>query len=141
MFTEILMSVRVLLITHEDIGAALLKATKKTFGKLPIPAQVVAIKYNADPDNVSARLKKLAEKSDENDGFLILTDMYGSTPCNIALALKDYDVQVISGLNLPMLIRVMNYPGLNLTELAEKALSGGKDGVVNCTNEHNNECH
>lgn len=134
------MSVKILLITHEDIGSALLKATRKTYGKLPIPAQVVAIKYNANPDDVAIKLKKLTDKADNNEGFLILTDMYGSTPCNIALALKDRPIQVVSGLNLPMLIRVMNYPESNLEKLAEKALTGGKDGVVNCTCEYTGSC-
>ncbi len=130
------MSVKVLLITHEDIGSALLKATRKTYGKLPIPAQVVAIKYNANPDDVAVRLKKLTDKTKDTEGFLILTDMYGSTPCNIALALRESPIQVVSGLNLPMLIRVMNYPESDLEQLADKALTGGKDGVVNCTCEY-----
>ena len=62
--------------------------------------------------------------------------MYGSTPCNVAMALHDYKhIHVISGLNLPMLIKVLNYPNMPLHKLVQKALQGGRDGVVSCTRE------
>jgi PTS system ascorbate-specific IIA component len=73
------------------------------------------------------------KKLDQGHGILILTDMFGSTPSNIACAVSDRtDIRVVSGLNLPMLIRVLNYPALNLEELEIKALSGGQEGVVRC---------
>jgi len=63
----------------------------------------------------------------------VLTDLYGSTPYNIAAVLCQRDaVCILSGVNLPMLVRVLNYPGLALAELTEKALSGGHDGVFIC---------
>jgi len=127
------MTVKILLITHEDIGAALLKATTKTYGKLPIPTKVIAVNYRTDPDTLLPRLKMTATRLQPEEGILILTDMFGSTPCNLALALQQYNIHVISGLNLPMLIKTMNYPSLTLDELAEKAICGGKDGVVDCT--------
>lgn len=132
------MTVKILLISHEDIGSALLNATRHTFGKLPIPAKVIGVKYDADPEKLVKRVSTIAEKAGD-EGILILTDLYGATPCNIALGLKHHkNIQVISGLNMPMLIRVMNYPTLTLPELANKAVSGGKDGVVNCSSEHQN---
>ena len=70
------------------------------------------------------------------DGVLVLTDLYGSTPSNIACKLRRHGhVRVVSGVNLPMLIRVLNYPDLDLDSLKEKALSGGRDGVLSCTSE------
>jgi len=58
-----------------------------------------------------------------------VTDLYGSTPSNIACRLQDLsNVRVVSGL-----IRVLNYPDLDLDELAHKALTGGRDGVLTCT--------
>jgi len=61
---------------------------------------------------------------------LVLTDLYGSTPSNIAQKLiAQRNVHVVSGLNLSMLIRILNYPQLPLLELSEKAVSGGKDGI------------
>ena len=70
---------------------------------------------------------------DQGDGTLILTDMYGSTPSNIACDTSErHDIRIVSGLNLPMLIRVLNYPHLSLNELEQKAITGGQDGVVSC---------
>jgi PTS system ascorbate-specific IIA component len=66
-------------------------------------------------------------------GVLILTDLYGSTPGNIAKnLLVDSGFKLVSGMNLPMLIRILNYPELDLEAMAEKAVSGGKDGILLC---------
>ena len=59
--------------------------------------------------------------------------MFGSTPSNIACRLNQLPhVRILAGLNLPMLVRVLNYPNLSLEALSEKALSGGHDGVLDC---------
>ncbi|VAW87539.1 PTS system, mannose/fructose/sorbose family, IIA component, partial [hydrothermal vent metagenome] len=64
-------------------------------------------------------------------GILVLTDMYGSTPSNIAnLLLDDERIKTIAGLNLPMLIRLFNYPRLSRDKLLEKAVDGGREGVL-----------
>jgi PTS system mannose-specific IIA component len=68
---------------------------------------------------------------DKGDGVLILTDMFGSTPSNIAHRLAQRGkVMVVTGLNLPMMIKVMNYPTHNLEQLVELAVKGGKTGVL-----------
>lgn len=68
---------------------------------------------------------------DKGDGVLILTDMFGSTPSNIAHRLSQPGrVMVVTGLNLPMMIKVMNYPKLDLQELVDLAVEGGKSGVL-----------
>jgi PTS system ascorbate-specific IIA component len=70
---------------------------------------------------------------DDGDGVLVLTDMYGSTPSNVASSLGREDrVVVVAGLNLPMLVRVLNYPEDSLSALAEKAVSGGNRGILIC---------
>ena len=62
---------------------------------------------------------------------MILTDLFGSTPYNIAKVLhQETNIRMVSGLNLPMLIKVMNYPNLSLDELAQKAIKGGREGVI-----------
>ena len=62
--------------------------------------------------------------------------MFGATPSNIACRLRDeIDVRVVAGVNLPMLIRVLNYPRLHIDELVHKAISGGRDGIVLCNPE------
>jgi len=63
---------------------------------------------------------------------LILTDMYGSTPSNIATEFSKYkNVKIISGINLSMLLNIFNYPSLNLDKLSKKAIEGGKEGILN----------
>lgn len=132
------MTINILLITHENIGSAFLNAAKKTFGCLPIATKVFAVSYNIDPENLLPKIKQYTEKLEPENELLILTDLYGSTPCNIALGLQDqHHIQIISGLNLPMLLKVMNYPNLNLDELTKKAIDGGRNGVVDCTSECN----
>ncbi|MBB71953.1 MAG: PTS fructose transporter subunit IIA [Legionellales bacterium] len=127
------MTVNLVLITHDDIGTSLMKAATMTFGELPLPTTSVAVSYETDPEDLTPRLQQLAKTMTANCGVLVLTDLFGSTPCNIAQGLQDVaNVRVISGLNLPMMIRVLNYPNLSLDELADKAISGGKEGIMAC---------
>lgn len=130
------MTVSILLITHDEVGNALVNTATNTLGELPLPTTVVTINHATDPEELLPKLERMATNIEHGQGLLILTDLYGSTPSNIATHLqKNSRVRVVAGLNLPMLIRVMNYPQLDVYALAEKALSGGKDGVVNCSDQ------
>jgi PTS system ascorbate-specific IIA component len=132
---EEIMSVSILLLTHDEIGKALLSAaTKALGGGLPLQAQAIAVSYEQTPEEILDKLKTLVSQQQNTDGILILTDLFGSTPCNIAnnLGASNICSQVVSGVNLPMLIRIFNYPELKLSSLAEKARSGGQDGVLIC---------
>lgn len=127
------MTVSILIITHENVGSALLNVALKTFGKLPLPIVSVPIKHDSDPDTTLNSIRSIISSLNNTDGVLILTDLFGATPSNIARALQnEVRVKVVTGINLPMLIRVLNYPDLCLHKLAEKAITGGKDGVLNC---------
>jgi PTS system ascorbate-specific IIA component len=75
----------------------------------------------------------MCERLDDGDGVLVLTDLFGSTPSNISVRLLSRgNIEVVSGVNLSMLIRVMNYPELSLPILVTKALTGGHDGINLC---------
>lgn len=126
------MSVSVLIITHHEIGHALVNALKTTYGNgLPLQLETFEVPSDADPDKLLPRLKSIIQTLDQGDGVLILTDLFGSTPSNIAYELQKANiVRIVTGLNLPMLIRVMNYPALNLMDLAEKAMKGGQAGII-----------
>ena len=128
------MSTNVLILTHGEIGKALLNAATKTLGQLPLQAQAVPVTHENKPEEILARLKTIIKQQRNDDGILILTDLFVSTPCNIANGLQGENImsQVVSGVNLPMLIRVFNYPDLSLDCLAEKARSGGQEGVLIC---------
>jgi PTS system mannose-specific IIA component len=125
------MSVSILIISHHEVGGALVNAAKNTYGKaLPLVIALVEIQLNTDPDYLLPQLEKRIQEINQGDGVLILTDLFGATPSNIAQRLQDEDVRIVSGLNLPMLIRVMNYPHLNLDQLADTALKGGQAGIM-----------
>lgn len=125
------MSIGILIITHAGIGAALLEAATKMLEICPLLTETLSVTNDSNVDMLRAQAKDMRTALDRGDGVLVLTDMYGSTPGNIANDLQDDDmVRVVSGINLPMLIRVLNYPRLNLQELAEKALSGGRSGIL-----------
>lgn len=128
------MSVTVFLITHSEVGKALHHTAKRMFGgKLSLPIRVMSVSCEINPVTAASRIKRSVEASSEQ-GVLILTDLYGSTPCNLVRRLlQNKKVAVVTGLNLPMLVRVLNYPRLSLVQLVQKAVSGGREGVVRCT--------
>lgn len=125
------MKVGLLLVTHNRIGDALLDTALSTLGVHPIKSRALAIHPDVDPEQAVRQAEQLANQVDSGDGVLILTDAYGSTPSNIACRLVEHErVAVVAGVNLPMLLRVLNYPDLSLTELCDVAVAGGQDGVV-----------
>jgi mannose PTS system EIIA component len=127
------MSVGLLLITHNDIGAALLATVVRMLGICPLPAHALTVTDDADRDALRVAAIDLAAQLDQGDGVLVLTDLYGSSPANIAAALQDRPrVLAVAGVNLPMLVRVLNYPDLPLDALADKALNAGREGVMRC---------
>jgi len=134
------MTISVLLITHEEVGNALVNATASALGgELPLPTTVVSIDHDTNVEDLTPRLQHYVDQIEAGEGLLILTDLFGSTPCNIARNLGDkVGVRVVSGLNLPMLIRLMNYSHLDIDSLADKALTGGKEGVMDCKDNDDN---
>ncbi|BAW80997.1 PTS system fructose subfamily IIA component [Candidatus Nitrosoglobus terrae] len=127
------MTVGVLIITHDNIGPSLLNIANDILGSCPLQLKVLHVTRASHLEFLQAQAQVLINSLDTGHGVLILTDMYGSTPSNIACNAADKKhAQVVSGLNLPMLIRVLNYSRLSLNELTEKAISGGREGVHIC---------
>lgn len=127
------MNVGILLVTHGNIGAVLLQTAIDVLGVCPLQTSTLSAPTDCDPEQVFEEAVKMANRLDSGDGVLVLTDLYGSTPSNIACRLQEqHTVRVVSGVNLPMLIRVLNYPGMDLNELTHKAVTGGRDGVLTC---------
>jgi len=127
------MSVAILTITHDNIGHELLTTTETIISKLPLACDSLSVSVSCIPNELISQAEKICLELDQGDGVLVLTDIYGSTPSNICNKIKpSVAIHVVAGLNLPMLIRVMNYPELNLEELTEKAISGARDGIIHC---------
>ena len=126
------MSVALLIITHAPLGTAMMEAATTMLCNLPLPVTVLDIAPDADPAQERQLALQKLEEIDNGDGILVMTDLYGSTPSNIACHLLEsgHHLRLLSGLSLPMLIRTLNYPNLPLAELAAKAESGGHDGIV-----------
>ena len=125
------MGVGVLIISHNGIGASLLGTATFMLNGCPLNTRLLTASRDCNPDELLADAMEEVRLLDDGDGVLILTDLYGSTPSNIAKILTGQgNVQAVSGMNLSMLIRVLNYPDENLQQLVKKAVSGGNDGIV-----------
>ena len=130
------MSVSILTITHGKVGHELVATAKSMLGNtLPLTCETLSVSETCNPDELVAKAQQICKKIDSGDGVLVLTDIFGSTPSNICSKLKinsNLNVRVIAGLNLPMLVRAMNYHELELDKIVEKALSGAHDGIIDC---------
>lgn len=125
------MTVGLLLICHNHIGTQLLETATDMLERVPMPADQLPVMQDEDPIDLLNRARRRVAELDQGQGVLVLTDMYGSTPSNIAHRLKDKErVRVISGVNLPMVVRAMNYPHLPLEDMAERVATGGKEGII-----------
>lgn len=130
------MSVGILVVSHDDIGKSLLESAHMALGHSPLPTGTISASRDCDPEGLLRQAQDIAANLDEGDGVLVLTDLYGATPSNVAERLlrdSGRDIRVVTGVNLPMLIRVLNYPKLDLDALCAKAVSGGRDGVFELT--------
>jgi PTS system ascorbate-specific IIA component len=127
------MNVGLLLITHGRIGHSLYDAVVSMLGSCPLNTRVLSIAQDQDPEERIQQAREFIKNLNHGGGVLVLTDMYGSTPSNIACALRvEKEVAVVTGVNLPMLVRILNYPELSLEQLVQKALSAGREGVLSC---------
>lgn len=122
--------VGLLIITHNNVGGALFDAATSVLGNCPMPYKILPVSQNCDPEERFQQAQSDLNELNSSDGVLVITDMYGSTPSNIATKLASDNVIIITGINLPMLVRIMNYPNLSLDILADKAVSGGQNGVI-----------
>jgi PTS system mannose-specific IIA component len=125
------MSISLLIISHDDIGDALLASAIGILGLCPLRTATLAVSAEDSLESIDQRAQRLLEELQDEDGTLVLTDLLGSTPSNVAARLEQAGrVRVVAGLNLPMLIRVLSHSGDDLQGLVELAIDGGRRGVV-----------
>jgi PTS system mannose-specific IIA component len=119
-----------IIVTHCDLGRELLNAAKFIVGRIDA-VETVAINQNSDSSELLKTIEKKIVTLNHGEGVLILTDMFGGTPSNLSLSfLKEEKIEVLTGVNLPMLIAtVQTRTKLPLSELAEKAQEAGKMGI------------
>ena len=125
------MKTGLLFITHGNLGHELLETVTAILGYCPLATETLNVPNGCDPDAMLAKAAAACDRLDQGDGVLVLTDLFGSTPSNIANRLiNSHNVSVVSGVSVPMLLRIMNYPDSQLDKLGEIAVSGARDGVV-----------
>lgn len=124
------MTIGILLITHPGIGTALLANTSAMLEACPLQARCLEVPPEVDMEKLVEQARHEVESIDDGSGVLVLTDAFGSTPSNIAHRIANRSrTNVVSGVNLPMLIRIFNYCSDSLDSLTQKAAEGGVRGI------------
>ena len=124
------MSTRILLIAHAPLANALRECALHVFPDCANAVIAIDVPPDESPEVTLAAAQTLMQSSDPQD-TLVLTDVLGATPANVAQRLVD-DVRskLVAGVNLPMLLRTVCYRHESLDDLAQRALDGGAKGVL-----------
>ena len=121
----------VLIIAHGTLGEALVQAVTHVLGTKPPQFGVFAVSASDDPLLLLPKARAALATYDSGDGALVFSDLYGATPCNLAIKLAQPGrIEVVSGVNLPMLVRAFTYRTKGMDTLVRKAISGGCEGVL-----------
>ena len=130
MKSDVTKQVGIVLVTHGNYGQSLLDAAQAILGQQPGCA-AVGVDISLEVGEILANIREATQKSDLGGGVLILTDMFGGTPTNLSLSLLGTTkLEVMTGVNLPMLLKVMGSRALPLGRLAQEAKTAGCQGIV-----------
>ncbi|ATE61664.1 PTS sugar transporter subunit IIA [Thauera sinica] len=125
----------IFLVTHGTLGESLIQCACHVLNKRPPQIVQLGLAAQDDPLDILPTARQMLGWADSGEGVLLLTDIYGATPCNVAAKLLEPGrVEGISGVNLPMLLRVLTYRDRDMTNLLQRAVSGGCDGVLHMKN-------
>ena len=126
--------VGILIVAHGTLGESLIHCASHVMGSRPPQLMQIGVTVHDDPQAILPQALKLVKQLDQGKGVLVLSDIYGATPCNIAAKLLiPGKVEGVAGVSLPMLIRALTYRNEPLKVMVEKALSGGTEGVLHIT--------
>ncbi len=124
--------VGILIVAHATLGESLIQCATHVLGSCPPQLRQLGVSVGEDPQQLLLSALRLLREVDSGDGVLVLTDVYGATPSNIACRmLVPGRVEGVAGVNLPMLVRAITYRREPLEVVMTKALSGGVEGVLN----------
>ena len=126
------MAVGILLVSHEGAASHYAPLVRRLVGRETLRIEHFELAFDLALDTALPLASAALRRADSGDGVLILTDIYGASPSNLAARLVQLGTPArrVAGLSLPMLLRVCNYADQSLDELALTAVSGGKTGVV-----------
>lgn len=121
----------ILIVAHGTLGESLIHCASHVMGKRPLYLRQLGVTIHDEPDAILPQGRDLVRFLDQGSGVLVMTDIFGATPSNIACKLLEPGrVQGVSGVNLPMLIKALSYRDQSMDLLIEKALSGAFEGVI-----------
>ncbi len=130
----------ILVVSHGAFGESLIHSASHVLGKRPLYLRQLGVTVHDDPEAIRPLAEDLIRFLDRGDGVLVLTDIYGATPSNVASRLlRPGRVEGVAGVNLPMLIRALNYRDEPLTALVEKTLAGGTEGITRMAHSSSND--
>jgi PTS system mannose-specific IIA component len=128
--------VGILLITHNGLGDSLIDCVRHVLGVAPAHVRALSVLAKDDPVLKEEEARTLIAQLDKGRGVLLLSDVFGATPCNIARRLCEPGrIEGVAGVNLPMLLRVACYSNNPLDELVQRALDGGRECIVTIDSE------
>lgn len=128
--------VGILLITHNGLGDALIDCVGHVMGNVPPHLKALSVLASDDPAQKEAQGRELIAELDQGQGVLLLSDVFGATPSNIARRLCEPGrVEGVAGVNLPMLLRVACTSNKSLQEQVQRALDGGRECIVSIDSE------
>lgn len=121
----------IFLITHGSLGESLVQCACHVLNKRPLQISQLGVSGQDDPLDALPLARDMMNLVDTGEGVLLLTDIFGATPSNIALKLlQPGRVEGVSGVSLPMLLRALTYREKDMETLLAKAIAGGRDGVM-----------
>jgi len=120
------------LITHTSYGESLIQCACHVLNRRPPQIVQLGISAQDDPLDVLPLASNLLQLVDSGEGVLVMTDIYGATPSNIAMKLLEPGrIEGVAGVNLPMLLRALTYRDKDMETLLARATTGGRDGILN----------
>ena len=123
--------IHVIVLTHGNLASELLHAAQTIDPNL-VETSAMSLPWDVDSDEASRSLKKQLRELDKGEGTLVLTDMFGGTATNLALPFLDPEkVEIVTGVNLPMLVKLGSLQGrsLSLEELAAGLTAAGQKSI------------
>lgn len=124
----------IFIITHEGLGESLIQCASHMLSMRPEQLVALSVKSDDDPDAVLLKAMTIMKEIDHGDGVIVLSDMVGGTPCNIATKLVGIsNAEGISGINLPMLIVALTNRELPIAYCLEKTIASGRESIIHFT--------
>jgi PTS system ascorbate-specific IIA component len=127
--------VGVLVVAHGVFGESLIDNVAHVLGRRPERLAHVRVDADDRPEQVNERVGRAVAALDDGGGVLVLSDICGATPCNVVAGRLGRGVEMVAGANLPMLLRALSYRDQPLDRVVEKAIAGGREGVMRIVNE------